>query len=56
MALTSVPLLECNLSCFRNIICYALGMQVKVWLVRKHLSCLEMLLKDPVYKKLCTLT
>ena len=31
-------------------------MQLKVWLVHKHLSCLGMQLKHPVYKKLCTLT
>ena len=33
-----------------------LGMQLKVWLVCKHSSHLGMQLKDPVYKKLCTLT
>ena len=33
------------------------GMQLKVWLVRKHPSRLGMQLKHPVYKKLCnTLT
>ena len=32
-----------------------LEMQLKVWLVCKHLSHLGMQLKDPVYKKLCTL-
>ena len=31
----------------------ALGMQLKVWLVRKHPSRLGMQLKYPVYKKLC---
>ena len=31
-------------------------MQLKVWLVRKHPSCLGMQLKYLVYKKLCTLT
>ena len=30
-------------------------MQLKVWLVRKHLSRLGMQLKHPVYKKLCTI-
>ena len=36
--------------------CHASGMQLKVWLVHKHLSHLGMQLKHPVYKKLCTLT
>ena len=39
----------------RNAICHTSGMQLKVWLVRKHLSRLGMQLKDPVYKNLCTL-
>ena len=43
-------------SCFRNAICHASEMQLKVWLVCKHPSRLGMQLKDPVYKKLCTLT
>ena len=41
---------------FRNAICHALGMQLKVWLVHKHPSRLGMQLKHPVYKRLCTLT
>ena len=41
---------------FRNAICHALGMQLKVWLVRKHPPRLGMQLKVPVYKKVCTLT
>ena len=44
------------LSRFRNAICPALGMQLKVWLVGKHSSHLGMQLKYPVYKKLRTLT
>ena len=32
-------------SCFRNAICQTLGMQLKVWLVRKHPSHLGMQLK-----------
>ena len=36
---------------FRIAISHALGMQLKVWLVRKSPSHLEMQLKDPVYKK-----
>ena len=36
---------------FRNAISHALGMQLKVWLVRKHPSRLGMQLKVPVYKK-----
>ena len=35
--------------------CSALGMQLKVWLVHKHLSHSGMQLKDPSYKKFCTL-
>ena len=35
--------------------CHASGMQLKVWLVRKHPSRLGMQLKHPVYKKLCTI-
>ena len=37
-------------------ICHASEMQLEVWFVRKHPSHLEMQLKDPVYKKLCTLS
>ena len=40
-----VTLQECNLSLFRNAICHSLGMQLKVWLVHKHLSRLGMQLK-----------
>ena len=36
---------------FRNAICHASGMQLKVWLVCKHPSHLGMQLKVPVYKK-----
>ena len=36
---------------FRNAICHASGMQLKVWLVCKHPSRLGMQLKVPVYKK-----
>ena len=40
------------MSRLRNTICHASGIQLKVWLVRKHSSCLGMQLKHPVYKKL----
>ena len=40
------------MSRFRNAICHTLGMQLKVWLVCKYPSRLEMQLKHPVYKKL----
>ena len=43
------------MSCFKNAICHTSEMQLKVWLVCKHLSHLGMQLKHPVYKKLCTL-
>ena len=41
---------------FRNAICHTLGMRLKLWLVHKHPSHLEMLLKDPVYEKFFSLT
>ena len=40
---------------FRNSICHASGMQLKLWLVRKHPSRFGMQLKYLVYKKLSTL-